>query len=204
MTQKVSFNPKRDLPYIAAFAQAAQFALAGSVLIGPKGWFFGGLLGLLVSLAVAYAASQYTDVAKKRQPWAMAGMVIIGIISPLIVGTSLYLDLSKELHPVWRGVVGAAWGILPDASVALVGFIAGKGLSKADEATEKPAKAEPKPAKPVEVPALPIIAPLVVAQSYACKYGCGDERASQQAMNAHYRGCKMNPANMPIRVDVMP
>src|SRR6187399_2427366 len=135
---RVSFNPKRDLPYIAAFAQAAQFSLAGSVLIGPKGWFFGGLLGILVSLAVAYASSQYADIAQKRKGWAMAGMVMIGIISPLIVGTSMFLDLSKEIHPIWRGIVGAAWGILPDASVALVGFVAGKGMIKAEAEPEKP------------------------------------------------------------------
>lgn len=195
---KVTFNPKRDTPYLAAITQAAQFSLAGAILLGPKGWFFGGLLGLLVSMALAYASSQYADVAQKRKTWVMVGMIILGALSPIAIGTSMYLELPEIITPIWRGVVGAAWAILPDASVALVGFVAGKGMTNAGN---EPAIVKEKPEKPPVVVALPAVSPLPVAQSVACQYGCGFERATQQAINAHYRGCKLNPANMPMRVD---
>lgn len=171
---RVSFNPKRDLPYMGALAQAIQFSHASSVLFGPEGWFFGGVMGVLVSVSVAYATSQYADIAQKRKPFAMAALIILALFSPVIVGTGAYLKLTPITDPIWRGVVAFAWGVLPDASVAIVGFIAGKGLVKAD--AEQPI-AKPKPEKPaieLEKPA------------FKCPHpGCDVTKPTQAALNAH-------------------
>lgn len=73
----------------------------------------------------------------------------------------MFLDLPTSIHPIWRGVVGAVLGVIPDVSVFLTGFVAGKGLVKRDDPivqsaasvsqdsipvakpTKKPAKQEP-------------------------------------------------------------
>lgn len=173
MSSKATFNPKRDLPYMGAAAQAIQFAHASASLFGPEGWFFGGVLGVLVSVSVAYATSQYSDIAQKRKGWALFGMIVLGAFSPVIVGTGAYLRLNVP-DPYWRGVVAFAWGILPDAAVAITGFVAGKSLVKADA---EPAKAEVKPAKSKEEPIKP---------AFKCGYaGCDVVKPTQAALNAH-------------------
>ena len=66
MNKKYKFDPK-SLPYLAAIVQTFQYALAGFLLIGNKGWLFGALLGLLVSFSMAYASSQISDISAKRK-----------------------------------------------------------------------------------------------------------------------------------------
>jgi hypothetical protein len=125
-----NFNPKAQMPWLAALVQAAQFGLAGHILIRePVGWLFGGLLGGLVSFAVAYASSQYAEVAEKRQPFVMGGIILTMALSPVIIGASMYIHLHPDLGQVARIVVGIAWAVVPDVAVALVGFTAGKGMA---------------------------------------------------------------------------
>lgn len=195
MSKAASFSPKRDIPYLAAAISAVLFAYSGSLLLGWIGWIIGGLLGVLVSVSVLYASSQYAGTAKERKPWIMTGLVILMTFSPIINGTAVYFELSTEIWDVWRGVVAVAWGILPDVAGAVAGFVAGKGMVKADD----PAKSEPE-AKPERKPRKK--APVSAAPMIACKYGCGFERATQAAMNPHLGACKNNPANMPVRVDL--
>lgn len=123
---KTTFNPKRDLPYLAAIAQTVQFSIAGYTLFSWLGLLAGIFLGALVSMTVAYASSQYFEIAKERKKSALFFMVVLLAFSPIVVGTAAYLEL--PFTGVWAGVVAAAWGILPDFSVALDGFIAGKGM----------------------------------------------------------------------------
>lgn len=193
------------MPWIAAFAQTAQYALAGSILIGPKGWFFGGLLGGLVSMSQAYGASQYADIAAKRKPYVMAGMALVMTFSPAVVGTSVYIDIIAAhpwINPVWSGIIGAVWGVIPDLSVLIVGFTAGKGMvsevnhaatsQAATTSEDKPVKSA-KAAKPAKDERIP------------CPHkgaGCGityavsdykDRKAAQNATNAHARRCAYKP-----------
>jgi hypothetical protein len=145
-------NPKRDLPYLAALAQTAQFALAGSIVLGPKGWFFGGVLGLLVSLAMVYSTSQIADIAAKRQPYALAMTGALGVLSPIVIAASVYLELPAEMAQPLRVAVAACWGAIPDVSIAVVGFVAGKGMVATDTTSttspqQVPALVAPSPAK---------------------------------------------------------
>jgi hypothetical protein len=152
MKNNITFNPKRDLPYLAAIAQTILYTWAGVTLLGSWGWIPGAATGLLVSVTMAYASSQYTEVAKPRQPFVLWGMVFLGALSPVVIGTSMYLDLPAEIHPVWRGVVGAALGVIPDVSVFLTGFVAGKGLVAKEQpaamVADKPAQVADKLPKP--------------------------------------------------------
>lgn len=173
MKSGVSFNPKRDLPYLGAICQAIQFSHASSILFGAEGWFFGGVMGVLVSVSVAYATSQYADIAQKRKPLAMAGLIVLALFSPVIVGTGAYLRLSVP-DPFWRGAVAFAWGVLPDVAVAITGFVAGKGMVRPDE---KPKEAKPKPEKPAIEPIKPV---------FSCSFpGCDVAKPTQAAINAH-------------------
>jgi len=119
---------RKHIPYFAATVQTAQYALAGYFLIGVLGWFFVGSMGALVSLAMAYAASQYADVAEKRKGPSLVALIGIMLLSPILVGTATWLHLTNIPNLIWRGVVSFAWGALPDAAVVLSGFAAGKGL----------------------------------------------------------------------------
>jgi len=178
------FDP-RSMPYMAAIVQTFQYALAGSILIGLPGWFFGGLLGLLVSFSMAYASSQISDIARKRTTAAWVAFIGLAIISPVYVGTATFYDLEIVTNPYWRGVVAAVWGLIPDGSIALAGFVAGKGMVKRDErpqsnrtATESAAstRSTSRTAEPKKVP---------------CEW-CGKKiNDTQNARNAHSPHCKV-------------
>jgi hypothetical protein len=139
--KKVSFNPKRDIPYLAMVIQACIFSYSGSLLLGWIGWIIGALMGILVSVSVLYASSQYA--AKERKPWIIAGLAVMMLFSPIINGTALYFELSPKMWDIWRGVVSVAWGVLPDVAGAVAGFVAGKGMIKQDEQPKEVA-AQPK------------------------------------------------------------
>lgn len=182
---KISFNPKRDLPYLAALAQVVQFVHAGYILFEWAGAVSGLFLGALVSMSVAYATSQYTDTAKDRKSPALFFMVPLLAFSPVIVGTAAYLKLPAGLPWWWAIIVAAAWGILPDFSVALDGFIAGKGMVKRDEAAPsevKPAKSKPEPLPEIEKPA------------FVCS--CGYVAKSQAALSGHQLAHKPKKADV--------
>jgi hypothetical protein len=186
---KTTFNPKRDLPYLAAIAQTAQYTHAGYVFMGWAGAIQGFLIGALVSMTVAYASSQIIDnTAKARRGWSFAFMFILLVISPIVVGTASYLKL--PFSGIWAGVVAGVWGIIPDFSIALGGFVAGRGMVKQDaEQTAPPAKrpkAEPKQAVPL----------------YSCSQ-CGwtsteAERSGRDAQKS-YNGHMLK--HKPIRID---
>lgn len=201
----MKFNPKRDMPYLAALAQAAQFALAGYILIGVMGWFFGGLLGGLVSFSVAYASSQYADAAKARQPWILAGMIAVMVLSPFVVGVSMTLHIVKEHPALWIGwavVVGVSWAVIPDASVMLVGFAAGKSLAARDEPQgERPksqaGRTKSQPAKGERIPC--------PHEGAGCKrlFAVSDyksRKAAQNAANGHGKSCAYKPTVIDVGV----
>lgn len=137
---------KKHLPFYAAFVQTSQYALAGWLFFFERGPYWGivgavcvGLMGALVSFSVAYAASQYAEIAEKRKRSSVVAMALVLLFSPIVVGTATWLHLTNIPSDVWRIVVAAAWGILPDGSVALAGFIAGKGMIEQGDAPRKPA-----------------------------------------------------------------
>jgi len=119
---------RKHLPLVAAAIQTAQYSLAGYFLIGAMGWFFVGSMGGLVSLAMAYGASQVADVAKGRKLQSWVALFAMAIFSPVLVGSATFHHLDIIANPYWRGVVSGVWGILPDAAVILSGFAAGRGL----------------------------------------------------------------------------
>lgn len=142
---------KKHLPLFAAFVQTAQYSLAGYFLIGAMGWFFVGLMGALISLAMAYATSQVSDIAQKRKAGAYVALVAIMVFSPVIIGTATYLHLTQIVNPYWRGIVSAAWGFLPDGAVALAGFVAGKGMIEQERKPKVAGKKQGKTGKSPKV-----------------------------------------------------
>jgi hypothetical protein len=140
-------NRKMITPF-AVMVQTVQYALAGYFLIGWLGVITVGLMGGLVSFAMAYGSSQFNDIAKNRKPSALVALVVLMAFSPVLIGTATYLHLTNIPNPVWRGVVAAVWGLLPDLSVALSGFIAGKGLFDHSDGKKKGGKPVPVAGKP--------------------------------------------------------
>ena len=119
---------KKQLPFYAAFVQTAQYALAGWLFMGWLGLICVGLMGSLVSLTIAYAGSHVSDVAKARKLGSWLFMIALMSFSPILIGTATFLHLPQIDNLIWRGIVSAAWGFLPDGATALSGFIAGKGM----------------------------------------------------------------------------
>lgn len=137
---------KKQLPFYAAIVQTIQYAVAGYLLLEWIGFVSVGAMGALVSLSMAYAASQVADIAKGRKLQSYLALIGLMILSPILVGTATFYHLTIITNPVWRGVVAGVWGIIPDGAVALAGFVAGKGLVEREESRSKPAKAKKKPA----------------------------------------------------------
>lgn len=128
---------KKHIPLYAVVVQTAQYALAGYFLIGWMGLFFVGIMGGLVSLALVYATSQYADIAQGRKTTSLIAMILLMVFSPVLIGTATWLHLAIIPSSLWRGVVSAIWGILPDGAVALAGFIAGKGMFETGKKVKK-------------------------------------------------------------------
>jgi hypothetical protein len=206
MSMKIDrFNPKRDGPYLGAIAQAAQFVLAGYILFGWLGIPFALLLGLLVSISVAYAASQYADAAKSRQPYIMAGMIFIMALSPSVVGVSVTLHIIESHPALWLGwavLVGVSWAIIPDVSVMLIGFTAGKGMAAQDrpqtsDGESQGAKKGAKAAKTERI-ACP-------HEGAGCdrKFAVSDYKSRKDAVNAangHSKSCAYKPTIIDVGV----
>lgn len=119
---------KKQLPFYAAAVQTIQYSFAGWLYFSWIGLPVVGSMGALISFSVAYAASQISDIGKSRKFVSWLAMIALMVLSPVIIGTSLFYSLTMITNPVWRGVVSAVWGLLPDGATALAGFIAGKGL----------------------------------------------------------------------------
>lgn len=173
-------NPK-DYPYLAALIQTVQYGHVGFVYMSWSGLFTAGLLGLLISFGMAQASSRINDISKKRRPAAWVSFLLLAIVSPAFVGVGMWIALDVISFPFWRFVVAALWGLIPDGSVALVGFISGKGMIASEEkplSEPRATKSEKKrPAKvPLKVP---------------CEW-CGKPISdSQNARNAHASFCKV-------------
>lgn len=105
-------NRKWITPF-AVVVQTVQYALAGYFLIGWLGVFTVGLMGGLVSFAMAYGSSQFNDVAKNRKPSSLAALLALMAFSPVLIGTATYLHLTNIPNPVWRG--GSRSGLGPPA-----------------------------------------------------------------------------------------
>ena len=116
------------LPYLAAVAQAIQFSHAGFILLSWWGLLIGGIIGAVVSLAVATAASRVSDIAQKRRRLAWAGLVALLVLSPLALAAPVYISFG-DISPDWlRWVSACAWAAAPDLAIVLSGAIAGKSL----------------------------------------------------------------------------
>jgi len=129
------FNPK-SLPYIAAIAQAAQYAHAGYIFFGWVGLGIGIFLGVPVSLSAATAASKINDIAKTRKRSAWIALVLLFIISPAIIGISVYQEMNVA-NEIARGFASALWGLSADLAVGLTGFIIGGGLVEKETSEKK-------------------------------------------------------------------
>lgn len=182
---------KKQLPFYAAVVQTIQYAVAGYLLLEWIGFVSVGAMGALVSLSMAYAASQVADIAKGRKLQSYLALIGLMILSPILVGTATFYHLTIITNPVWRGVVAGVWGVIPDGAVALAGFVAGKGLVEREEKSQKSAPAKPANRK----------RPL---SEFSCPHagaGCGRKFATQNAANAHARSCGFKPTiAMPVDV----
>jgi len=201
---------KKHIPLFAVIVQTAQYALAGYFLIGVMGWFFVGLMGALVSMALAYATSQFADIARARKKSSFIAMLLIMSFSPILIGTATWVHLTVIANPYWRGVVSLVWGALPDLAVALAGFIAGKGLVEQSD-RPRPAQRNEQSVKGRSAKASGRSKSLSVSQvTIACRYApqCGRSFTKDttlkatNAANAHARTCKFKPIETVLPVEL--
>jgi len=185
----MKFN-KKQLPFYAAIVQTIQYGFGGFLYFSWIGILVVGSMGALISFTTAYASSQINDIAKGRKFSSWVAMVGIMLLSPVIIGTSLFYSLSMIENPVWRGIVSAVWAILPDGATALAGFVAGKSLASEPQ---KPAKRPQSEKKSRSATAK------TRSANVSCLYaGCDRKFATQNAANAHARSCAMRPTTLPV------
>lgn len=186
---------KKHLPFYAAFVQTAQYMLAGWLFMGWIGAICVGLMGSLVSLAMAYAASQFADIAEKRKASSKFFLVLMMCFSPILIGTATFLHLTQIDNLIWRGVVCAVWGFLPDGATALAGFIAGKGLVEQDGKPKRAGKqdgkqkgkhkvAGKKKSKDKAIAVEPLTNENLIA--YIARETKGNKKPSQSKIAAHF------------------
>lgn len=200
---KFSLWDSKTLLILLAAGQAASLVYASVALDGHADPVLltivaiirGGLVGIGASFAAAFSSYQLPRVkhgqARKIGWTALGGLVAC---SAVVVGVSGVETPQGAL----RWIVSIGYSVLTECAVLAVAMASGKLF--ADVPVEPPQSqpvARPKRERPIEQPALPVIAPAPAAIAIPCKYGCGFERATQQAINAHYRGCK----NRPVKID---
>lgn len=185
---------KKHLPFYAASVQTIQYGLAGWLLLGWLGIPTVGSMGALVSFSTAYATSQISDIAKGRRLASYIALGLMMVFSPVLIGTATFLHLTQIDNTVWRGIVCAVWGFLPDGATALSGFIAGKSMIEQNEKPVKPTKKPKKAEVSQSEPALAEVKPALFCKVAGCS---GNPKTpdgsfgSQSALNAH--GSKHKP-----------
>jgi hypothetical protein len=137
------FNPL-TLPYMAAIAQALQFAHAGYVYIGWIGAIIGTAVGVTVSFSVATAASRISDISQKRKALGYVSLITLLLISPAMIAPAAWLSFGSIPVPWARILAAVVWAAAPDLAIVLSGAIAGKSLVQSD----KPAAVVTVKAKP--------------------------------------------------------
>jgi hypothetical protein len=188
---------KKDIPTIAIITQTVQYSMAGYFLIGWLGVATVGLMGALVSIAMAFAASKYGE-SERRKTATVAALLTIMVFSPILVGTATWLHLTIIPNPYWRGVVSAVWGIIPDGAVVLAGFGAGKGLfeqigKKKKKASAGTGKQTSRGKSSVKSTGKQTTRAEKMKEQIPCRWGCGLVGSKGQ-MNAHSPHCEKNPA----------
>jgi len=181
---------KKHLPFYAAVVQTIQYAFGGFLYFSWIGIFVVGSMGALISFTTAYASSQINTIAKGRKLSSWIAMIGIMTLSPVIIGTSIYYGLDVIQNPIWRGIVAAVWGILPDGATALAGFISGRGLV---ENESKPAKSGKQSGSRGKQSAARKSRSKKMTEQIECKWQCG-KSGTLASMNAHSRFCEKNPA----------
>lgn len=192
-------NKKMDIGKMlvngAATYQAYQFGRALAVLDGA-GWIVygvsvGGLiLGAIVNIMVALAATRLPTVAKARKVWAAVAFIGLMALSPALVMPALHLAITPDVGDSWRWFLAFGYALAPDAAIALGGFIAGKSLVQLGSEEQKPlsegsGSQKGRSAKKSKK-----------AATVNCRYekaGC-KRTGSQNAMNAHAPYCKFKMA----------
>jgi hypothetical protein len=179
---------QKHIPYFAALVQTAQYSWQAT-FDRCHGLVFVGIMGALISWRW-HMAQVNLPILHGSQEILLIAMIFIMSFSPILIGTATWIHLTIIPNPYWRGVVSAAWGLLPDLAVALAGFIAGKGL--VEQGAGKPqkkragrlAKGKSRSAKPSKARA-----------NISCRYApqCDRKFASQNAANAHARTCGFKP-----------
>jgi MFS family permease len=124
------FNSK-NLPYFGASVQAILFAIAGNEFFSVPifGAIVGFGIGAVVNYSMALASSRVSDIAKSRKPLAYFSLVLLSVISPTVICSTLG----------WS-VATFAWSISVDMAIILSGAIVGKGLLQDDEKPVKVAR----------------------------------------------------------------
>lgn len=193
-TKHKKFDIGKLLMNGAAAYQAYQFGRALAVL-DSAGWIIQGvsvgglILGAIVNIMVALAATRLPTVAKARKTWAVVAFIGLMALSPALVMPALHLAIRPDVGESWRWFLSFGYALAPDAAIALGGFIAGQSLVQLGSAGEKPlsGKSESQKSRSAKTSKK--------KATVHCRYeGAGCKRTGlQNAMNAHARSCPFKP-----------
>lgn len=203
---KLKLDPGTLLKNSAASYQAYQVGRALGVL-DPGGWNLYGvslgglLLGSIVNFTIAIAAGRLPTVAKARKPYALAGFILLMLLSPALVMVSLQYTFIHEVDQTLRWALAFCYSIAPDLAIGVGGFVAGKSFVSLGD-VQQGASGDQATAKSRSTKASERKAKLKAAQAVACKYsGAGCNRSgTQNAMNAHARNCPYKPTVIDVSV----
>lgn len=140
--KKIKIDVGKTLVIGAAAFQAYQFGRALNVYDGD-GWNIGSvnigglILGLIVNVAVAWAATQLPSIkGKGRTRSAWISFFALMILSPALVAPALWMLFQSLPIGNWKLFLAIGLSVAPDLTIALSGFVAGKSLIPLPEVDE--------------------------------------------------------------------
>jgi len=185
------FDVGKALLIGAAAFQSYQFGRALGIY-DPNGWNIKGvnigglILGLIVNISIAWASTQLPSInGKNRIKSAWTAFYVLMFLSPALVAPAMYMIYIDKMFWVLAAALAFGFAIAPDLTITLSGFIAGKSLipAQATQSETQKSQSETKNRKAKPQKSLADI---------PCRYGCG-KVGSQNAMNAHAKGCPNKP-----------
>lgn len=128
MIKKISIE--KVILFLAAGFAAYNFGLAGKFIEHSSFSFGGMIVGIVVSVSLAVAASRYGSLhGKNRTRQATAALIGLLVLSPIVVSPVIYYSLPMNfLNEPLRVVWSVVWVLIADIAIVAAGAASDKGL----------------------------------------------------------------------------
>jgi hypothetical protein len=166
----------------AAIAQGVIWINVFKLLLGGIWIYIGGIpAGIAIVGLTVKSANLLPRVQSKRARETGWGLLfLLMVVEPLVLGNANYIEMSVKSYII---AYGASFAI---SLVLVLGALVDRSLMPAEKPVSKPQSEDNKKGKSAKR----------IKADYVCRYagaGCSHKFGSQNAANAHARGCVYKP-----------